>query len=108
MADEEEKSAGKNHNKYRKEKPWDVDGIDHWSNDKFVLFICVLLFFHSFIFVLGITNGNQNICQLPCWRSRASQHSSPNIERNTFARFNNFGALPASILLSFLFSLYST
>lgn len=21
----------KNHNKYRKEKPWDHDGIDHWK-----------------------------------------------------------------------------
>lgn len=23
----------KNHNKYRKEKPWDHDGIDHWKVD---------------------------------------------------------------------------
>lgn len=23
--------AKKNHNKYRKEKPWDHDGIDHWK-----------------------------------------------------------------------------
>ena len=21
----------KDHNKYRKEKPWDVDGIEHWK-----------------------------------------------------------------------------
>ena len=24
-------SSGKNHNKYRKEKPWDTDDIDHWK-----------------------------------------------------------------------------
>jgi hypothetical protein len=23
--------AVKNHNKYRKDKPWDHDGIDHWK-----------------------------------------------------------------------------
>lgn len=23
----------KNHNKYRKEKPWDHDGIEHWKID---------------------------------------------------------------------------
>lgn len=23
----------KNHNKYRKEKPWDHDGIEHWKVD---------------------------------------------------------------------------
>jgi ribosomal RNA assembly protein len=26
--------AKKNHNKYRKEKPWDVDGTDHWRVDE--------------------------------------------------------------------------
>ncbi len=29
-------SAGKNHNKYRRDKPWDHEGIDHWANDKYV------------------------------------------------------------------------
>ena len=24
----------KNHNKYRKDKPWDVEGIDHWKIDE--------------------------------------------------------------------------
>eukprot|EP00957_Ditylum_brightwellii_P191055 14547360-Ditylum_brightwellii.AAC.1 len=24
----------KNHNKYRRPKPWDVDGTDHWNCDK--------------------------------------------------------------------------
>ena len=24
-------SGGKNHNKYRKDKPWDTDDIDHWK-----------------------------------------------------------------------------
>lgn len=37
MADSSESAAAagggavKNHNKYRKEKPWDHDGIDHWN-----------------------------------------------------------------------------
>ncbi len=26
--------AAKNHNKYRREKPWDVDGTDHWTQEK--------------------------------------------------------------------------
>eukprot|EP00614_Pseudopedinella_elastica_P005082 CAMPEP_0172592988 /NCGR_PEP_ID=MMETSP1068-20121228/12151_1 /TAXON_ID=35684 /ORGANISM="Pseudopedinella elastica, Strain CCMP716" /LENGTH=417 /DNA_ID=CAMNT_0013390315 /DNA_START=103 /DNA_END=1356 /DNA_ORIENTATION=+ len=25
----------KNHNKYRRDKPWDVEGIDHWDSEKY-------------------------------------------------------------------------
>lgn len=28
-------NGGKNHNKYRKDKPWDEEGIDHWANSKY-------------------------------------------------------------------------
>jgi ribosomal RNA assembly protein len=39
MAEKEEPAApapaGKNHNKYRRDKPWDHEGIDHWANDKY-------------------------------------------------------------------------
>lgn len=86
---DDEKSAGKNHNKYRKEKPWDVEGIDHWSNDKFVdcqfYCRCNCTLLHSL--PSGIMNGNLSTCQPPFWRSLPSQRSSPNIERNTFVRF---------------------
>lgn len=27
-------SSGKNHKKYRKDKPWDTDDIDHWKIDE--------------------------------------------------------------------------
>ncbi len=27
-------SSGKNHNKYRRDKPWDNDSIDHWKTDQ--------------------------------------------------------------------------
>jgi ribosomal RNA assembly protein len=29
--EEQRNRRGKNHNKYRREKPWDHDGIDHWK-----------------------------------------------------------------------------
>lgn len=36
MDDEEERvEVAKNHNKYRKDKPWDTPDIDHWANDKY-------------------------------------------------------------------------
>lgn len=25
------RGGGKNHNKYRKDKPWDIASVDHWS-----------------------------------------------------------------------------
>ena len=28
--------AAKNHNKYRRDKPWDHDGIDHWKVEKWM------------------------------------------------------------------------
>lgn len=28
---DETSPAGKNHNKYRKEKPWDDENVDHWK-----------------------------------------------------------------------------
>lgn len=28
-------STSKNHNKYRKDKPWDTEDIDHWKVDEF-------------------------------------------------------------------------
>lgn len=28
--------AAKNHNKYRKDKPWDSEDIDHWKIEEFV------------------------------------------------------------------------
>lgn len=27
-------TEGKNHNKYRKDKPWDNDEIDHWKQEE--------------------------------------------------------------------------
>lgn len=33
MSDQESKPKKKNHNKYRKEKPWDTEDIDHWKNE---------------------------------------------------------------------------
>ena len=35
MSDDESQAtaAGKNHNKYRKDKPWDHEGIDHWGKE---------------------------------------------------------------------------
>ena len=30
-ADDSRRSAGKNHNKYRRDKPWDNEEIDHWK-----------------------------------------------------------------------------
>jgi len=35
-ADKGREDAGaKNHNKYRKDKPWDVEGTDHWDSKKY-------------------------------------------------------------------------
>ena len=34
MSDSEGAPAGKNHNKYRREKPWDNASIDHWKTEK--------------------------------------------------------------------------
>ena len=32
MADEQKRDgSSKNHNKYRKDKPWDSEGINHWK-----------------------------------------------------------------------------
>ena len=34
-SDEEATTTKKNHNKYRREKPWDNDSIDHWKREAF-------------------------------------------------------------------------
>ncbi len=34
-SDSEQEDAKKNHNKYRREKPWDNDSIDHWKKKEF-------------------------------------------------------------------------
>jgi hypothetical protein len=46
MTTEQETSKAKNHNKYRRDKPWDTEDIDHWKiessgrNDKSQEVIC--------------------------------------------------------------------
>lgn len=34
MSEEQEQPKKKNHNKYRRDKPWDTDDIEHWKIDK--------------------------------------------------------------------------
>ena len=34
MAEASQKPKSKNHNKYRRDKPWDTDDIDHWNLDE--------------------------------------------------------------------------